>query len=210
MESQIEQTSEDAEEHQTERSKAGCYQFFGIKSHLHHFYDYNNHTDDSSSAHFLLKPKRSKRCSPILWKVLLWFGINSLVFGAILILVSHFTPRKETLQTSSDERFALVDKNASRVNATLDILATVGVVCFCVAGILVIIAIVLPTYFSQYCFEDRDTNEETISLYSSAPSNEPRSPVERSVPATQLIRSVQPKRLSSESGVIDTRYDRIE
>ncbi|XP_067932874.1 neurensin-1-like [Watersipora subatra] len=206
---------EGAEEHgkQTERASSGCYQFFGIKSHLHHFYDYSNEPESEETRLFLVPTKKAKRCSPIIWKILLWFGINSLVFGAILILVSHFTPRQALMHpATADDRFAIVDDRASRINAALDILGTVGIVSFCCAGVLIVVAVLLPTYFKEFCFENRDI--ETPSPPSAADSDgrlnsEEAVNIEQKIPATHLLKGVQPQRKASES-TFDTNYAPID
>ena len=192
----------------------GCYQFFGIRSHLHHFYEYEDKPSDDA-ANYLLQPKKTKRFSPVLWKILLWFGINTLVFGAILILVGHFTPRQAILHpVLANGRYALVDRRAGRINLALDVLGTVGIISFCVAGVIIVVAVLLPTYFNEYCFEDRDIpSDDKESSYSggyvSIPSEPPASPVERTVPATQLVESVQPARKGKQASV-DTPYQPIE
>lgn len=202
-----EEDSNDADKKQAQRASTGCYQFFGIKSHLHHFYDYK--TADGEDTVGLLRPtKKSKRCSPVMWKILLWFGINSLVFGAILILVSHFTTRHQVLHSATaDKRFAVVDKRAARINTALDILGTVGIISFCSAGVLIVVAVLLPTYFNKYCFEDRDIPSESETY--SRLNSEDESSIERVIPATQHIEGVQPKRRDSEMA-INTDYVPIE
>lgn len=133
---------------------------------------------------------------------MLWFGINSLVFGGILILVSHFTTRQPVLQPSAaNGRFAVVDRKAAHINAALDILGTVGIVSFVVAGLVIVIAILLPTYCNRYCFEDRDVELPPAALlaYTSLSTDEPTC----SVPVTQQVLSVQPERKVTESASLD-------
>ena len=158
----------------------GCYQFFGIRSHLHHFYEYEDKPSDDAA-----------------------------------ILVGHFTPRQAILHpVLANGRYALVDRRAGRINLALDVLGTVGIISFCVAGVIIVVAVLLPTYFNEYCFEDRDipSDDEESSYsggYVSIPSEPPASPVERTVPATQLVESVQPARKGKQVSV-DTPYQPIE
>lgn len=204
---------------QSQQAAKGCYKFIGIKSHLHHFYDYGSNkpeTDDDRASRYLLRPKRTKRCSPIVWKIILLFGINFLVLGAVLILVSHFTSRKDILQPLTEMKgYALVDQKAGRYNSVLDTLGTVGIITFVLAGTLIIVAVLLPTYCNDYCFEDR-LIEPTASeagaeagLLSFTTSGE-SSPIERTVPVTQVIHEVQPVRRDSESALSSsTSYQKI-
>lgn len=195
----------------------GCYQYFGIRSHLHHFYDYEDKNDEA--ANYLLQPKKTKRCSPVLWKILLWFGINTLVFGAVLILIGHFTARQPILHpVNASGRFAIVDRRAGRINLALDVLGTVGIISFCIAGVLIVIAVLLPTYFNEYCFEDRmiaseldDESVHSAAGYTSLPEEPPSSPVERTVPVTQRIENVQPtSKHKKQSTRSNTPYQAIE
>lgn len=179
----------------------GCYRYFGIRSHLHHFYDYGQGAGECESQNPLLQPKKSKRCSPLLWKIVLWFGVIFLIIGASLILVGHFTPRRQLLNLDPDnKRFASVDVHSESFNNALDSLGTLGITLFCIGGALIVIAVILPTQCSEFCLDEDDTEDSaTQASYMRLPSQEPLTPVDKTVPATQVLASVQPAWSSDDS-----------
>lgn len=165
----------------------GCYPQFGIRSHLNQFYDY-----ESDREQLVAPRKIEKRCSPIVWKIIIWFGVSFLIVGAVLILVGHTAPRRPNLKSiSNNGRFAVVDQDAINRNIVLDALPNIGFVLFGVASALILIGIGLPKLCHEYCFEDRPIPNEDEIQYTSLPTDDARIPVQP-VPKTEKIHTVQP------------------
>jgi len=170
-----------AEENHPSKS-FGCYRYFGVRSHLHHFYDYDSDADQLE----LLTPRKDKRCSPILWKIILWFGVTFLTFGGVLMLISHFGERSSPYEnTIGDGRYAILDRRALTINNILDALGIVGIVMFCVGGCLVVVAVLLQTACNRYCFEDQVIDGSRKGT-SSMPS------ISGPAPYLEVVENVQP------------------
>lgn len=194
-------SQEEARSQEKSAVDLGCYRYFGIRSHLHHFYDYGQGAGDSESQSPLLRPKKSKRCTSNLWKIITVFGVIFLISGAALVLVGHFTPRHQVLNSVlENQRFTTVDSQAERFNSMLDSLGTVGITLFCIAGALLAIAALLPSRSSDFCQDEEESQESTNdTLYTRLPSQEPMTPMEKTIPATGILTSVQPASFSGES-----------
>lgn len=184
----------------------GCSDLFGVRSHLHHFYDKTFYKDpsiyeeDDEFGYLLQGPrKRPRLCTSIWWKVFVWIGANFLVFGIIGVLVGYLVPAKTVFVESMANNIEIVDKEAISFNFNLDVCKLVGLILFCIGGLTLTVALLFPSLLYQYCdgggmviqdaaFRVRVLGEEPI-----------KSPVDRNVPATSTLTGVQPDRKVDES-----------
>lgn len=184
----------------------GCSDLFGVRSHLHHFYDKTFYKDpsiyeeDDEFGYLLQGPRKRRRlCTSIWWKVFVWIGANFLVFGIIGVLVGYLVPAKTVFVESMANNIEIVDKEAISFNFNLDVCKLVGLILFCIGGLTLTVALLFPSLLYQYCdgsslvmqdaaFRVRVLGEEPI-----------KSPVDRHVPATSTLTGVQPDRKVDES-----------
>lgn len=179
-----------------EKKKRVCPYYFGVRSYLHNFYDSATYKDPSiyeedDDNRYLLNPHaRRRRCRPIWLKVCIWVGVNLLVLGVLAILAGYFIPTKSIIRKGEvQENVGYVDEDAVRFNTTLDLLKLVGLILFCVGGILLAVALMFPTFMSNMCSDD--IGEEAIRIQSGE-EKPPLSPIEMTIPATSKVKGVQP------------------
>ncbi|XP_061182480.1 neurensin-1-like [Saccostrea echinata] len=176
--------------------KRSCPYYFGVKSYLHNFYDSATYKDPSiyeedDDNRYLLNPHaRRRRCRPVWLKVCIWIGVNLLVLGVLAILAGYFIPTKPIISKGEKEdNVGYVDEDAVKFNTTLDLLKLVGLVLFCVGGILLAVALMFPTFMSNMCSDEIGEEAIRIQMGEEKP---PLSPIEMTIPATSKVKSVQP------------------
>jgi len=216
----LEKVDEDLEsgKDEKEQQKYGCGDFFGVKSHLHHFYDTHFYKDpsiyeeDEDEFRYLLRNNhRRRRCGSIWWKVFVWIGANFLVFGIIGVLVGYLVPMRPIIVGSLSENIEIVDREAISYNFNLDVCKLVGLLLFCVGGLTLTVALLFPSFLYQY-FDD-DVDSRGNSSFKVRISDEPptlKSPLEMSVPACSKLSSVQPERKSDEAVVTQEGMQTIQ
>ncbi|KAK3091214.1 hypothetical protein FSP39_017998 [Pinctada imbricata] len=173
-----------------------CPDYFGVKSYLHNFYDESTFKDpsiyeDEDDFRYLLNPNaRRRRCPPIWLKICVWLSVNLLFFGAAGILVGYLVPSKVVIhQVEGGDDLAYIDKGALRFNTVLDLFKLVGLILFCVGGILLASALMFPSFMSHCCTEEPTDEAIRVKVRDEKP---PLSPIEMTIPATSKVKSVQP------------------
>ncbi|XP_048761503.1 neurensin-1-like [Ostrea edulis] len=178
-----------------QKKKGVCPYYFGVKSYLHNFYDSATYKDPSiyedDDDRYLLNPHaRRRRCRPIWLKVCIWIGVNLLVLGVLAILAGYFIPTKSIIRKGDNQdNVGYVDEEAVKFNTTLDLLKLVGLILFCVGGILLAVALMFPTFMSNMCSDE--IGEEAIRIQTGE-EKPPLSPIEMTIPSTSKVKSVQP------------------
>lgn len=182
------------EKHEEQEEKNGCPEFFGVKSYLNSFYEsvavkdpniYEEYTD----YRYLIAPKKRKR-GALCWKGSLWLGINLLVFGVVLLMVGYLIPRKEPV-IGHQQEMAIIDHAALDFNRNMDFCKVVGLVVFCVGGIVLVTALLLPSLMNQYCEEELQNDSFRVAVEC---HESPKSPTDKKIPATEEVANIQPKR----------------
>jgi len=184
----------------------GCSDLFGVRSHLHHFYDNTFYKDpsiyeeDDEFGYLLQGPrKRPRLCTSIWWKVFVWIGANFLVFGIIGVLVGYLVPAKAVFVQSMANNIEIVDKEAISFNFNLDVCKLVGLILFCIGGLTLTVALLFPSLLYQYCDGGGLTMQDAAFRVRVLGEEPIKSPMDRNVPATSTLTGVQPDRKVDES-----------
>ncbi|KAL8590455.1 hypothetical protein ACOMHN_011668 [Nucella lapillus] len=190
----------------TPKRRLSCPVYFGVRSYLHQFYDrdasYKDpavyEDDDDLYPPHLRGSSSHRRCPPIWWKIFMWVGVNLLLFGVVGILVGYLVPPKAVIvgeDKAAGEWY--IDPSARKFNMTLDAFKLIGLGLFCIGGITLALSLLFPS-FLHYCHdEDDDHVDDESKVPLRGPEGDrrqgaPLSPLERSIPATSKVRSVQP------------------
>lgn len=195
-----------------QQSGIGCSDMsFGVKSYLHNFYDSrfykdpNMYEEEDGDYRYLLHPyPRKRRCTSIWWKIFVWIGANFLVFGIIGVLVGYLVQEKDILVATVDKNIGVIDKEAITYNFNLNVCKLVGLILFCIGGLTLTVALLFPSFLYQYFDEDRkgegsfkvNAGNAGIVSYGGHP---PSSPLEKNIPVSGVVASVQPERKSNEA-----------
>lgn len=181
---------------------------FGVRSYLHHFYDSKGsfkdpsiyeEEDDEDDLSYLLRPRKRKRCTSIWWKIFVWIGANLLIFGIIGVLVSFLIPPHREV-VGVENNIEKVDRGAVYFNYNLDICKLISLIVFCVGGVTLTIALIFPSFFTQYFDDSRGRgagSDDEFKVRLTA-DQEP-SDVNKRIPVTAKVRNVQPKERPSDS-----------
>lgn len=186
------------------KKRGVCPDYFGVKSYLHNFYDTTGYKDpsvyeDEDDFRFLLYPhSRRRRCRSVWWKVFVWIGANMLLFGIIGILVGYLVPQKTIIKTVEERNdVAYINRGAMTFNTTLDLCKLIGVILFCLGGVTLAMALIFPSFMTNYC--DDDVTEDPIKITVKDEEKMPLSPMEMTIPATSNVKGVQPLRKVAEA-----------
>ena len=129
-----------------------------------------------------------------------WIGANFLVFGILGVLVGYLVPQKDIIVGSVDDHMDIIDRQAIRFNFNLDVCKLVGLVLFCIGGLTLTVALLSPTFLNSYFEEDRYPTEAFRVRVSNEYMDEPPlSPTEKNIPASAMVKNVQPERKGDES-----------
>lgn len=178
------------------QKKSGCPDYFGVRSYLHNFYEYHGSKDptlyEEDDLEYLLRGGgRSRRCRSIWWKIFVWIGANFLFFGIIGVLVGYLVPKRTIIIGTVADNIEIIDRQAIAFNFNLDVCKLVGLVLFCIGGVTLTVALLFPSFLSNYCEEERREGLLHVQYQESAALI---SPLEMTVPATSHITEVQPER----------------
>ena len=200
-----EETSE--KECKSAKSSFGCGDLsFGVRSYLHNFYEDRAYKDpdlyeDDDYRYLLSGPyPRRRKCTSVWWKVFVWIGANFLIFGILGVLIGYLVPQKPIIIGSAAQNVDIVDRQAIAFNFNLDVCKLVGLILFCIGGMTLTVALLFPSFLYRYFEDDRYASEGFRVRVSNEYHDEPPlSPVEKSVPVSSLVKSVQPDRKEEES-----------
>ena len=207
--SSLDKVDEETIEKETKgtRNPFGCHDFsFGVRSYLHNFYDPKVYKDpdvyEEDDYRYLLSgpyPRR-RRCTSIWWKVFVWIGANLLVFGILGVLIGYLVPQKSVIIGSLSENQSVIDHEAIAYNFNLDVCKLVGLVLFCMGGLTLTLALLSPSFMYSYFDDDRYPPEAfKVKVCPEYTDEPPLSPTEKNIPASSLVKNVQPDRKSEES-----------
>lgn len=182
--------------------KPSCPYYFGVKSYLHNLYE-TGFKDPSiyeeDDYRYLLHPNpKRRRCPPIWMKICIWTGVNLLLFGIIGILVGYLVPQKSVIggKLKDDGSLAKIDHAAVQFNTTLDLFKLIGLILFCVGGVILALALLFPSFLAGQC--DEDFNDEAIRV-NVGDEKAPLSPVDMAIPSTSKLKNVQPDRSKNQT-----------
>ncbi|XP_059154406.1 neurensin-1-like isoform X2 [Physella acuta] len=175
--------------------------YFGVKSYLHHFYEDPTFKDPSvyedDDHRFLLQPhQRRRRCTPIWWKLFMWIGVTLLLFGVTGILIGYLVPPRHVLIGDSLTGNAYVDQRAQEYNTTLDMCKLIGLILFCIGGVTLAMSLLFPSFLTRYCDDEAtcDDPDMKVPLQTEAMEKGPLNPVQMAIPASSLVKEVQPSK----------------
>lgn len=142
---------------------------------------------------------RRRRCiSSIWWKVFVWIGANLLIFGTVGVLVGYLVPQKTVIVAETEDNYDILDNQAINFNMNLDVCKLVGLILFCIGGLTLTVALLVPTIVvpkHEPPPPDIDTTLTSVSDY----QDQPRSPPPVPVDSLTTVKQVQPARKEQES-----------
>lgn len=194
----IKKSSQQYTESGSQKRKHVCPDYFGVKSYLHEFYDNHVYKDpqiyeEDDDIRLLLNPhaRRRRRCPPIWLKVCIWCGVNLLLFGMVGIIVGYFVHQKPIIKKlEHGDNVAVIDRSAISYNAILDLCKLIGLILFCIGGVMLASALLLPSILVSRC-SCEDDSDDAIRV-SVGEDQAPKSPIEMTIPATSKVKNVQP------------------
>ncbi|KAI1295458.1 Neurensin-1 [Halotydeus destructor] len=197
-----------------------CPRFFGVRSYLHNFYDSvtlkeAHKYQEYEEYRYLIAPKR-RNTSLLLWRFIFWLGLLMLTAGCLVLALGYLVPKKEVIITYNQE-IGIVDKLAVQFNRTLDNFKVIGLAIFCIGGLLLSTALLLPSLVGAQCFEG-DAMDETTPFKvrigrrdGTSDSDEEDDQLDKvGIPATEQVKSVQPKREEAEAIVTGSGLTKLK
>ena len=110
------------------------------------------------------------------------------------IIIGYAIPRQPELRGQTAE-YKIIDRNAIAFNRNLDMCKLVGLASFCAGGVVLVAALLTPTFANSYWDENITTEPfrlalaEDQELSESVDDARPKSP---GLPVTEKIRCIQP------------------
>lgn len=181
-------------------------EFFGVRSYVHTFYEAmamdNPHMYEETGSHFeYITPIRKRRKQIICWRATFCSGMLILTMGLTAILVGFLVPkRKEVVDVQED--IEIINRADQAFNQDLDICKIVGMVLFCVGGIMVTIVLLALILMKKHRMEDPLAEEIPMNERETDTEPGPGTPIDVKVPVTEELTTVQPKRMDPEEVVM--------
>ncbi|RWS11189.1 Neurensin-1-like protein [Dinothrombium tinctorium] len=122
----------------------------------------------------------------------LQLGFLMLTFGSCILLAGYLVPKKQVIIGHQNE-MEIVDRSADNFNKMLENCKIFGLGIFSVGGTLLVAALLLPTLVGLSCF-DEEADESTPFKVCIASDEEELINKRVKIPATEELKSVQPKR----------------
>ncbi|GFT66852.1 uncharacterized protein NPIL_206121 [Nephila pilipes] len=179
-------------------------EFFGVRSYVHTFYEAmamdNPHAYEDQFGYVM--PARKRRKQILCWRLMLGSGVLILLMGIIFISVGFLVPKKKEV-IDIQEDLEIIDRVFQAFNKDLDIFKIVGIVLFCVGGLMMAGVFLALTLIWKNRGEDPLSSEE-IPLTGTHPQqdNGPNATMDVKVPATEELTTVQPKRVDPDEVVM--------
>jgi len=138
---------------------------YGVRSYLHQFYQAGQknpsiYEEDEGDEYLLQAADYELQHhgklwyhKPVLWKALVWIGINFLVFGIIGIFVAYLVPREKIYIETSDKHYFIIQKSAEEYNNNLELVKLVALAFFCSGALLTVIALLIPSVIWKECMD---------------------------------------------------------
>lgn len=201
-------TAADKKEDADQDGRRGCPDYFGVRSYLHNFYE--SHTlkdpdvyEEADDMRQLLNPLRHhhRRCTAAWWKAFVFVGVLFLLIGIACVLIGYLLPQKPILVGMAGADKEVIDRQAIIYNYYLDACKLVGLVLFCLGGLTLAVALMIPSFLYRYCDDERQEVMFSVGGNDGSPLLT-KDPLKMSVPATEKLIEIQPTRRIDESSVI--------
>lgn len=124
-------------------------------------------------------------------------GLTLLVGGALILLLGYLVPRKDVI-VGYQEEIAIIDESAVAFNKNFEWFKILGLGVFCVGGLVLSTALLLPSLVGTSCF-DEDADEATpfkvrIGRGRDEEESDSDDDHKAGIPATETVKGVQPRR----------------
>lgn len=141
-----------------------------------------------------------------------------LVIGIIAITAGFLTPQRPiNIGTSTDDAGRqFVDRSAASFDLKLEICRLVGLTMFCAGGLILAVALMIPTFLYRYCGDATDYGDDVTAVMVDSggggldqDDDEARPlPVKVAVPVTEKLTEVQPPRRAGQTSMVgDVMYE---
>jgi len=195
-------------------SKA-CPDYFGVKSYLHHFYEWQSsykdpevYEEEWGDSRRLLNAGGRSRCgghgcnSGLCWKIFVFLGASLLIVGTVAVLAGYLLPQKSTRLATLDNNKEVIDRDVIKYEQQLELCKLIGLIMFCTGGLTLAVALMVPSFLYRYC--DDEKREAPFSVQSGdvsqvCPAKDTSKTV---VPASARLAEIQPARKSYEGIVV--------
>ena len=121
------------------------------------------------------------------------------VVGIAGVLVGYFVPQRQIIIGKAGSNMEIIDKQAMTFNYVLDVCKLLGLIMFCIGGIVITIGLLLPSCLGNQCEADEFGHTNSIKISIATDEKPPLSPIDKKVPAYSSITEVQPERSPFES-----------
>jgi hypothetical protein len=185
-------------------SKA-CPDYFGVRSYLHNFYEWqaykdpNLYEDEWGDSRRLLYPSKDRRCTATWWKAFVFVGASLLLVGTLAVLIGYLVPQRTVNVGYVDADHEVIDLDAKQYNQYLDICKLVGLILFCGGGVALAMALMVPSFLYRYCDDERREAAFSVQSGDVAPQCPVKDPMKAAIPASARLTEIQPPRKADEA-----------
>ncbi|XP_050421222.1 neurensin-1-like isoform X2 [Adelges cooleyi] len=164
---------------------------FGVKSHLHEFYDSPDHALQDDDFRYLVEPR--SRCSQHCCSVSALFGLAVMSVGAVTLAAGHLIPAKDPIVGRS-ANLEVVDRWAVTYNQNLVACRYAGAVVFGIGVVFTVIRLWVSLIRSSN--QEHWIAEQKLGVKNDGvakQNKQQQQPQTVRIPITGLVQGVQPK-----------------
>ncbi|PAA57433.1 hypothetical protein BOX15_Mlig029520g3 [Macrostomum lignano] len=107
------------------------------------------------------KQRRGCHLRPIVWKAMLWIGINCLIFGALGLAIAFFLPHEPELVELPGVQGFVRSRTNQEWNRSANVLKYVALGVFSVGAVVTAVGLILPSLVWRLFDEDEQLNSAT-------------------------------------------------
>lgn len=138
-------------------------------------------------------------------------GVLFLLVGIVCVLVGYLLPQRPILVGMVGVDREVIDRQAIAYNYNLDACKLVGLILFCLGGLTLAVALMIPSFLYRYCDDDDDNDGRSDEggfavpiggcrgADDSAAAYTDKDPLFMTVPSTERLTEVQPSRKQDEA-----------
>jgi len=191
-----------------------CPDYFGVKSYLHHFYEWQSsykdpevYEDEWGDSRRLLHPGGGGRCSGygcsgLCWKLFVFIGAGLLVAGTVAVLTGYLLPQKPTRIATLDDDKEVIDRDVIKYDQQLGLCKLIGLILFSTGGLTLAVSLMVPSFLYRYCDDEKREAPFSVQSGDVAPACPAKDTSRTVVPAATRLAEIQPARKTYEGIVV--------